>query len=277
MSNGIVPFQPCLWQPVLPLVYDESLSYYEQLCKIKYKINEIINILDNLDLNQFKEYTDQEIANLKKYVDNQDQMLYNTINESLEKAKNYTDQEIAKLNNEMIQYINEKMQFIISYIDNADIILKNYIDSEIAKIQQEIDDIAINGIKLYNPTTGEYDNLQNTVYDLYKYLRYYGITAIDFDTLGLTCQAFENKNLTARQFDLYSKQLLMINWCCEMFSPFNGEITPISTIVNQLASLHKQEITAQEFDDLDLTAQAFDNKDLTAYQFDWQGKILLSA
>lgn len=33
---------------VLPLVYDESLSYYEVLCKIKYKLNELIEGVNEL-------------------------------------------------------------------------------------------------------------------------------------------------------------------------------------------------------------------------------------
>ena len=33
---------------VLPLVYDDSLSYYEVLCKVVAKLNEIIDELDNL-------------------------------------------------------------------------------------------------------------------------------------------------------------------------------------------------------------------------------------
>lgn len=35
---------------VLPLVYDESLSYYEDICKLTHKINEVIeNIANNLE------------------------------------------------------------------------------------------------------------------------------------------------------------------------------------------------------------------------------------
>lgn len=35
--------------PVLPLVYEESLSYYEALCKLRSKLNELItDINDNL-------------------------------------------------------------------------------------------------------------------------------------------------------------------------------------------------------------------------------------
>ena len=32
---------------VLPLVYDDSLSYYEVLCKLTNKINEVIEIIDS--------------------------------------------------------------------------------------------------------------------------------------------------------------------------------------------------------------------------------------
>ena len=35
--------------PILPLVYDESLSYYEYLCKLTKKINEIIDKLNMLE------------------------------------------------------------------------------------------------------------------------------------------------------------------------------------------------------------------------------------
>lgn len=34
---------------VIPLTYDESLSYYEMLCKILNKINEIIDSVNELE------------------------------------------------------------------------------------------------------------------------------------------------------------------------------------------------------------------------------------
>lgn len=36
-------------QKVLPLVYDDSLSYYEVLCKVRDKLNEVINCCNNAD------------------------------------------------------------------------------------------------------------------------------------------------------------------------------------------------------------------------------------
>lgn len=45
--NNISPLALPACQKVLPLVYDESLSYYEVLCKLTSKMNEIITSIDN--------------------------------------------------------------------------------------------------------------------------------------------------------------------------------------------------------------------------------------
>lgn len=255
----------------------DSLTTYKMLCKIAGVVNTIQDYLQDLDFDQYKEYVDQQITNLKIYVDSQDANIRNYVDQQVQQAKNYTDEEIAKLNLSLLQYINTQIQNLKEYSDAQDVLLKNYIDEEVVKLYKEIEEIAIKGIRVYNPTTGQYDYLQNTINDLYTYLRYYGITANEFDTLALTSEELDNKLITARDFDLYAKQILMINWCCKMYSPVTGEIEPISKVVNDLASLHKTEITAQEFDNLDLTAQAFDDKNISAYDFDWQGKVLLSA
>lgn len=255
----------------------DSLTTYKMLCKIAGVVNTIQEYLQDLDFDQYTEYVDQQIANLKLYIDSQDENIKNYVDQQVQQAKNYTDEEIAKLNLSLLQYINTQIQNLKEYTDAQDVLLKNYIDEEILKLYKEIEEIATKGIRVYNPTTGQYDYLQNTLNDLYTYLRYYGITANEFDSLGLTALNYDNKLITAREFDLYSKEILMINWCCKMYSPVTGEIEPISQVVNELASLHKTEITAQEFDNLDLTAQDFDDKNISAYDFDWNGKILLSA
>lgn len=49
ITPKVKPFR--FWsQKVLPLVYDDSLSYYEVLCKLRDKINELIGfITDNIE------------------------------------------------------------------------------------------------------------------------------------------------------------------------------------------------------------------------------------
>lgn len=58
-------------QKVLPLVYDDSLSYYETLCKIYDILNSIVT--DNSDVvNELKELQ-EEVAELKEIIDNFDE------------------------------------------------------------------------------------------------------------------------------------------------------------------------------------------------------------
>lgn len=51
-------FENCYCQKVLPIVYDNSLSYYEVLCKLTGKINELIDIINETG-NTISEETEQ--------------------------------------------------------------------------------------------------------------------------------------------------------------------------------------------------------------------------
>jgi hypothetical protein len=55
-------------QHVLPLVYDESLSYYETLCKIQYKLNEVINAQNYLQ-EAFEQMLEWVNTQLKDYAE----------------------------------------------------------------------------------------------------------------------------------------------------------------------------------------------------------------
>lgn len=55
-------------QKVLPLVYDDSLSYYELLCKVVDKLNETIEMYDNLP--DMVSEIEQAIAEINKWIDN---------------------------------------------------------------------------------------------------------------------------------------------------------------------------------------------------------------
>lgn len=57
-------------QKVLPLIYDESLSYYEVLCKVKLKLNELID-KGNLQAKEI-EAIEKEIADIQEWIDNID-------------------------------------------------------------------------------------------------------------------------------------------------------------------------------------------------------------
>ncbi len=57
-------------QKVLPLVYDDSLSYYEILCKVVHYINSLID--DNKEIVQDIEELRQELNTVQEWIDNFD-------------------------------------------------------------------------------------------------------------------------------------------------------------------------------------------------------------
>lgn len=54
---------PCCAK-ILPITYDDSLSYYEQVCKLTTKMNEIIDFINTGANEALKEYIDTQFNNL---------------------------------------------------------------------------------------------------------------------------------------------------------------------------------------------------------------------
>lgn len=95
MIGNVYPFWRCF--KVMPLVYDESLSYYEVLCKLTYKINEVIEQLSS------------DYSEIYKYIDQQDKITLNS-------ANNYTDSKVSEL--ELV--INNQFTVLSDAIKSAD-------------------------------------------------------------------------------------------------------------------------------------------------------------
>lgn len=64
LFNNISPLTGFYCQKVLPLTYDNSLSYYEQLCKTTHKINEVIQLLNGEITESLQEYIDKHFNDL---------------------------------------------------------------------------------------------------------------------------------------------------------------------------------------------------------------------
>lgn len=54
----------CYTTKVIPLAFDESMSYYEQICKLTAKMNELISFANNELTEALKEYINQEFNNM---------------------------------------------------------------------------------------------------------------------------------------------------------------------------------------------------------------------
>ena len=64
LFNNISPLSGFYCHKVLPLTYDNSLSYYEQLCKTTHKINEVIQLINGDITKSLQEYIDQHFNEL---------------------------------------------------------------------------------------------------------------------------------------------------------------------------------------------------------------------
>lgn len=117
-------------QKVIPLVFDDSLSYYEAICKFMQKLNEVINALNNnaecidelqgkyiilqnnfdaleVKWEEFKTYIENEFNTFKTEITTREENFETTINNEFTSFKNYVEN---YLNNIDVQsYVNIKI------------------------------------------------------------------------------------------------------------------------------------------------------------------------
>ena len=253
-------------QKVIPLVYDDSISYYETLCKVSQKLNEVIDYVNNFQ-DTSNDYTDEQINILRDYLQNQ----INITNYNLEQlkinGKKYVDNEILKVTG----YINDQISVLNKLITNNNDYLKNWVEEQIENLINNLPEIQ--NVVVVNPTTGLMDSLQNTLNNMWNGMRSNAINCSQFDGSLITCTEFDNLNITAYEFDFNSLNIIFKDPNFYMTSPITGDYILIKQVVNQLYDLHRQNtITAEEFDNTSgLTVTIFDGYNLSAEQFDNTG------
>lgn len=104
---------------VLPLVYDESISYYEVLCKLTYYIEQMAESIDNFekslkDLNVRIDNVEQAFIDLRNSINDEISQLY----EILEKIKNgdYVDLYLPSIINWINKNLKELVKDIVTYV-----------------------------------------------------------------------------------------------------------------------------------------------------------------
>ena len=74
-NSGVPQFLPKVktyCAKVLPMVFDNSISYYETVCHLIHKVNECIEALNaqNLNIIEFTHMVSVEIEKFEKFIDN---------------------------------------------------------------------------------------------------------------------------------------------------------------------------------------------------------------
>ena len=85
----------------------------------------------------------------------------------------------------------------------------SYTDAKAAVLEQEIQDITLGEITVYDPTTGILSPLQTVLDNIYGSSRESAISASEYDALELTATEYDAFELTAFDYDKYAKTMLV--------------------------------------------------------------------
>lgn len=180
-----------LFQPITT-DYRNNLTFTEFLLGILKKLNEMI-----VEINYCTDFIEKYSGEIEKL-----QEEFNALVAANEQFK-------IDLQADINQQLNAFRAEVTAQISAQITALKSYVDVEDAALRSYIDEVALGQIVLYNPATGQMQDLQTIVYSLYDNSRAEALTATEYDALDLTANAYEAYDLTASDYDLNGKTLLV--------------------------------------------------------------------
>ena len=309
-ENGKLPepiINPPSWLS-LPSAWDWSLSYAENLRKLVYNVNVIIQYLQDLQTN-YEEYTDKKVAELKAYVDAADQTLHKYVDQLNARMKEYVDtqdlaywsrhlEDVKRLQNNidtLRAYCDENFKDIrtkhaqdiaglygalqsqyeqlTAYTDRQIDVLQAWTQEQLDALRLEVDEINEDGFRIDNPTTGERDHVGNTVNDVYNALRVHAITCEDFDAwftyYDNDCNSFRNLFISAIDFDTRAHLLMYAQYDEQVNSPATGMMVSHARALEEIMSFSsEQALDCTNRDGLDLTCEQILTKNWSTFEWD---------
>lgn len=182
----------CRISKTLPLAFDESLSYLEMLCATLEKLNETI-----VQVNKNTEIAEH----------------YQELLEEIEKEVNRLEQEYIEFKESIENEIDERFVSLriqlTNYIESQIAVLRYEIQTKYDELNQKIDDIVAGDINVYDPTTGIFSPIQVVINNLFDMNRTNAITCSEFDGLELTATTYDSYEITAFNFDINAKEILV--------------------------------------------------------------------
>lgn len=259
---------------ILPAVYDNAMTYIEQLHILNDKINEIIGIFNEWGgsmLNSANQYTDAQIALLQTTITNDFNNYKNEINADFQSLKQEIESElenaldsfevqanelIDKLNSEVNKFNTQFNQLQISINALFDMLGRNN-----AALRQEFQE-SFQGMQAYinqqvasklgseivvnNPYTQGLSNLDKALQDLYNIVGTQSALTVDqYRELGLTADIYKQMQITAND---YKYRAIWIFFKPLFLQDISIEIMKLKTYVDtQIAQLQQQQYMQSPF------------------------------
>lgn len=195
---AIIPFQPKPKIPPIgffePISVDpkDMMTDVEYLLGILKKLNQMISQL-NSNTQFIEEYSgkieelETEIVSLRQ------------------EMTDFESQITLEISNRFSEIQVELRAMIATALTQANA----YTDAMGARLEQEIREISLGQITVYDPTTGVLSPLQDVIDNLYGQTREEALTASEYDALELTATSYDAYQLTAFNYDKYGKTLLV--------------------------------------------------------------------
>lgn len=258
----------------------ELLEYVRQLSD-EYKT------IDDLVAKIEKEYEEtlKEVADLKAEVEDFRTQINEAVKAGIDAAMVEYDAKIVTINqridstnarvNELATLINDFTEIAKNYTDGKVIALSELFFAAVSDLQEQIDNLQWELPEVYNIVKGVKTDLVTCIYDIYDATRDHAMTATEYDQQGLTAAGWDGLNWDALTYDTKSKELLMLN---QYRNPFTGERDDLQNIIDALAqATTDQAITAADYDAAELTAEEFNALNLTAAVYDFDAKRYIGA
>lgn len=186
--------------PVLPLVYDDALSYIEQLGKITKKINEVIEAMNDLELDvlgQANAYTDAKIDGLDIRITN----IISQVNEIVNELRIENAQFIEQVNTKVNELENE-----VDGFNDALVATANSINARTDMVVQQNNEALLREMQRYlanilvlNFITGEEMSIQAMFDFLCMYHLTNSINYADLASKNCSYQTLANYLMTYTQ------------------------------------------------------------------------------
>lgn len=188
----IPPSRSTIFQPVTTC-WKDNLTYIEFLLGLLKKLNEVLKAT-----NANSEWINSYSGRIED-IETQIAALY----KDFKQFKIDVNDNITTQFNQIKVKLEAQIQSAIQY-------LQAYTDAKAKELHQEIIDVSTGIITVFNPVTGQEDNLQNTINSLFNQGRDNAITCQEYDSLELTATTYDGYEITAGDFDYNAKKLLML-------------------------------------------------------------------
>lgn len=244
----------------VPSVYSNKQSYYEVLCYINYKLNELIDVYNKLEFD-YKTYVDSQLQGVKDYADEniskqskQDrEYTLEKMDNAIYQANKNTSEEVTKLNSAIQGNYNLITKNIadIKELNTKTDTLESKISLETDARKQEDEKLKIQIANLETIVVGKLQKLKSYI-----------------DASDLAMKNWYNIQLSELKewvIEHYQKTYTLMN-------PWRGYKTNLDNIISDIFSLYRPlSMSCSQLDNIIPEVTYIDNENLSCNDFDFNG------